>query len=185
MENNSVIFELYDDNYSKVEVTTATKEAQKQILTYLYKRFTYEDEKARYSWAFEQGFHDGNQKVFNKKNATLPIGLIPRGVQYLKEGYPNLKVGVSEDIRKMYSNPNGELIQSELEKYTKTLKLYNPKKKKELIPYQHQYDICLRAINGRRISIMACTSSGKSLSIMIIARYLVEKEKKKVRSLHQ
>jgi len=178
--DTSIIFQQYDDNFAKVEVTAPTKESQTKIINYIYKRFRYENEKVKHTWAFKEGFHDGNSYVFDKKKGILPIGLIPKAVNYIKEKYQNIKIGVDDNIRKMYSNPKGTLTQDKLEKYVETLKLYNPKKKKPIIPFKHQLDICISAINGRRVSIMACTSSGKSLSIMIIGRYLMEVEKKKV-----
>lgn len=46
--------------------------------------------------------------------------------------------------------------------------------------FEHQERIALDALNKRRVSILACTSSGKSLSMMVIARWLLERENKKI-----
>jgi superfamily II DNA or RNA helicase len=177
---NSLLFEKYDNYYASVKITASTDKLRNEILTYLYRKLTYVNEKIKYTWQYDRGLHDGNEHIFDKKKQIIPIGLIPKTVKYLKEGFPDLKIGVSDEVRTIYSNPNGDITEEKIKEYCNKLNLYNKKKKVPVIPYEHQIKICERAINGRRISIMAATSSGKSLSIYVIARYMIEVERRKV-----
>ena len=176
----SLIFDKYDDNTAVVNITAPTKKATEELIRFLYRKLTFVNEKVKYSWEFEQGFSDANDHIFDKKTQTLPIGLIPKTVKYLKEERADVKVGVSNKIREIYSNPKGTLDKEVIKKFHKTLDIHNIETGKRLTPYDHQIDLFERAINGRRISLLACTSSGKSLSIYALARYLKEVEKKKV-----
>lgn len=178
--SNSIIFEQHDDDDAIVEITVKTKQEKAQVARFLKSCFTYKNDGARYSWAFEQGFHDGNEYFYNAKSSTIPIGLIPKAVRFLKEQYKHLKIGVTENIRKIYARAGGEYNEEKVRQFCTDLKLYNTEKKVEITPYDHQISLCLRGINGRRISLMACTASGKSLSIYSISRYLMEVEKKRV-----
>ena len=177
----SVIFDKKDEIDAYANITAPSQTAINSIIQFLVKRFTYENPKKKSYGNKKTNFvRDCNERAFDKKTQTLQIGLIPKAVKYLKESKINVKIGVSPSIRSIYTKAGGDITDVDVRKYADTLNIYNTKKKKKLIPYEHQIQITKEIINGRRISTLACTSCGKSLSIYIAARYLLEVEKHKI-----
>ena len=168
-----VEFDKYSDTEAVVKITAPTKEEVVSIRTLIYVGLSYYNAKVAYSWEAEQGFTDGNEYIFDKTKQTLPIGLIPRARNYLNERKPNLKVQVSSDIREIYTNPNGNITHDKIRKFADKCNIYNHREDFKITPYTHQIRLVERALNGRRISLMACTSAGKSLSMYLLTRYLM------------
>ena len=179
-EDYKVIFNQHSDTDAIVEIHAPTKQDIISIRSLLYVGLSYYNSKLAYSWECEEGFVDPVEYVFNKVSQTMPIGLIPRATSYLKERNPNLKIKVSDSINKIYKNPNGVMNANAIKAYADTLNLYNARDNFNITPYDHQIKLVERALNGRRISLMACTSAGKSLSMCILARYLMNIEKKRI-----
>ena len=179
-EDYFVEFDLFDFTDAIIRITAPTKEEIVSINSILYAALSYFDTKSMYTWEYEEGFTDGVVYIYNKTNQTFPIGLIPRVTKYLKDRKPNLKIKITDAISKTYRSPNGVVSTEQITKYVDTLNLYNIRDNTKIVPYEHQLKLVNRALNGRRISLLACTSSGKSLSMCIISRYLMDIEKKKV-----
>lgn len=177
----TVIFDKKDEIDAYANITAPSQVAINSIVKFLVKKFTYENPKKKSYGEQQSAFvRDCNERLFDKKTQTLQIGLIPKAVRYLTEAKMDVKVGVSPSIRAIYTKANGNLTNEDIRKYADGLNLYNADKQKKLIPYDHQIEICKEILNGRRISTLACTSCGKSLSIYIIARYIMEVEKRKL-----
>lgn len=172
-------FSKLNHNNAVVRITAPCKADISSINAILNAGFSYFNDKKRYSWEYEEGWSDGVEYIYNKHTQVLPIGLIPRAVRYLRDSKPKLKIKVSEDIRKIYSNPFGEVTREQISAYADSLKLYNRKDNCPIIPYDHQLRLIETALNRRRASLLACTSAGKSLSLYIGVRYLTEVEKKR------
>ena len=175
-----VIFDRYNDTDAVVYVHAASKQEIVSIISLLYVGLSYYNQKMAYGWESEEGFIDPTEYVFDKSNQTLPIGLIPRATKYLQTRNPNLKVQVSDSITKIYKNPNGNTNTDNIKSYSETLNLFNERDNFKITAYDHQLRLVERALNGRRISLMACTSAGKSLSMCILSRYLLNVERKRV-----
>ena len=176
----SVIFDQTDDNFAHVNITAPAQSVLNSVVRCLVQNFTYQDPKKLHSFIGKKGFvKDCNVRAFDKKTQSLYIGLIPKAANYLKDADLGVRIGVSDVIRSIYSKSGGDITKDEIKQYAESLNIVNSKGKK-LTPYEHQVDICHKILNGRRISTLACTSSGKSLSIYIIARYLIEHETRKV-----
>lgn len=117
-------------------------------------------------------------EFYDRKNRLLPIGLIPRVTYMLRDQFgKSIVVGLDDRIREMFEPPHGPVDEHAVRAFASTLKIHNRATGEALVPYDHQIKLATRALNGRRISLLACTSAGKSLSMMIIARYLLEREK--------
>ena len=105
-----------------------------------------------------------------------------------------MKVRITRAIREMFTPPFGPIPVETVRAYAETLHMYDREKYLEkksegldvkpedfsLKLFEHQEKIVLDALNRRRLSILACTSSGKSMSMMVIARYLMDRENKKI-----
>lgn len=175
-----VIFEKISDTDAVVRIQAPNKSEIASIRALLVASMTFYNAKVAYSWEAEQGFTDGNEYIFDKVNQTLPLGLIPRVRNHIKNRKSEIKIDVCAEIRAIYTNPNGNITHEKIRAYADTLKIYNYIGDFPITPYEHQIRLVARALNGRRISLMACTSAGKSLSMYILSRYLMEVEKKKV-----
>ena len=117
---------------------------------------------------------------YDRKTCLLPIGLIPRVTRILKSRYDDIKVLMTPGLKEMFIPPKGEVTMDTIKGYAAGLNIHDRESGDKLTPYEHQYRLAYRALNGRRISLLACTSAGKSLSMMIMARYLMEREHRKV-----
>jgi len=175
-----VTFEKYDENTAVIRIQSLSNPEIVSIRALLHVGLSYLNQKTLHSWECEEGFVDATEYIFNKKTQTLPLGLIPRATDYLKDRHPDIKIKVSSEIREIYTNPLGDATDDDIEKFLTSLKMFNIFENKEVIPFAHQIRIIKRGLNGRRISLMACTSAGKSLCIMGIARWLWKKERRKV-----
>lgn len=175
-----VVFDRYSDTEAEVQIYAPSKQDIVSIRSLLYVGLSFYNQKLAYSWEHEEGFIDPTEYIFDKQKQTLPIGLIPRATKFLSERNPNLKIKVSDSITKIYKNPNGNTNTDMIKAYAQTLCLHNDVDDFDIVPYEHQLRLVERALNGRRISLMACTSAGKSLSMCILSRYLMNVEKKRV-----
>ena len=198
MENDfnvTVTFDDADGVHAKMHVTGKNPDENRDVLRYTLTTLTYYDKSKKYTWAGQHGYDDCLVKFFNGRDRTLPIGLIPRLTHYLKDAYKGMiSVKITRSIREMFTPPFGPISVDAVRSFERTLHMYDrgkyleksagdPSVRKEdfsLKMFEHQERIVLEALNRRRVSILACTSSGKSMSMMVIARYLMEREHKKV-----
>jgi len=169
----------------------------KTVHRFLHSAFTYYNKTKKYSWEAKhhiRGF-DCNERFYDFNRGWLPTGMIPRARDYLKLQYgERVGITISKDIRNMFSAPFGQVTREEIEEYAESLYIWNrgdyekdlkkgldvTRDMYRMTPYEHQYRLVELALNRRRGCLFACTSAGKSVSMMIIARYLVEKEHRKV-----
>ena len=145
--------------------------------------FTYFSREKKYSWEVKNHIRGATpfEHFYDKSKRWIPTGMIPRARDYLKMQYGDrVGITISKEIRNMYSPPFGPITRAEIEDYTRTLNIHDRETGKPLTPYEHQYRLVEIALNRRRGLLFACTSAGKSVSMMIIARYLMEKEHKKI-----
>lgn len=164
-------------NYAKIDFLDCTEEEAKVVEKHMYNWFSYFNEKKMFTWEYEQGRTDAVEHIYDAKKHLLPIGLLPM-LKVRTKMFPNYKLAISEDIRALFT-PKTPVTEEDIRKYAETLSMVN-KEGKKITPYDHQVKLILRALNGRRISLMACTAAGKSLAMYIMSRYLLEKEHKKV-----
>lgn len=145
--------------------------------------FTYFSKAKKYSWEVKNHIRGATpyEYFYDEKRRWIPTGMIPRARDYLRMQYGDrVGITISKEIRNMYSPPFGQITREDIEEYTKTLNIHDRETGKPLVPYEHQYRLVEIALNRRRGLLFACTSAGKSVSMMIIARYLMEKEHKKI-----
>jgi superfamily II DNA or RNA helicase len=167
------------------------------VHTFLNSAFTYFSESKKRSWEVKHHINGAKpyEEFYDLSHGWIPTGMVARARDYLKMQYGD-RVGISitNEIRQMYSPPDGPIPLEDIKAYAESLNIWNrgeyekalakggkvSKEAFRLTPYEHQYRLVELALNKRRCCLFACTSAGKSVSIMIIARYLVEKEHRKV-----
>ncbi len=193
--NVTVTFDNVDGVLAKMHVTGENPSANRDVLRYTLNTLTYYDKSKKFTWAAKHGYDDCLVKFFDGRARTLPIGLIPRLSHYLKDAYKDqVSVKITRSIREMFTPPFGPISSEVVRSFERTLNMYDQGKYLEKVAenlevqksdfrlkmFDHQERIVLEALNRRRVSILACTSSGKSMSMMVIARYLMEREHKKI-----
>lgn len=176
----NIHFEMSSPNMAKVCIDTGDAVYNKQVEAFIASSLTYFDKSRKYTWAAQYGYDDCKVKFYNSKTHEIAIGLVPRLCGYIQNRFSERKITLSVELRKMFTPPYGQIMEEDLIKYAESLNMYNYTDDFKITPYEHQYKLALMAINKRRCSLLACTSAGKSLSMMLISRYLVDRENRKV-----
>ena len=175
----SVEFDKADDVFAVIKISATTTSDGNKINNFIFGSMTFYDHAVANTWAVREGFKTPFVYFYNKVTHNLPIGLIPRVSSLLRKRF-GTKICLTKAIRDIYTPPKGLMSRDDVLAYAATLKLHNLREGFEIKPYEHQLKLVERALNGRRISLLACTSAGKSLSMCIISRYLLERERKKI-----
>lgn len=117
-----------------------------------------------YKWMpkFKSGSWDGKLRVFDTRNYTLPMGLLYKLHEFCQKGRytytQNFQIGE-------------ELDKNEFEKFIMSLE----------IPFEirdYQFQAAYDAITKWHLNISSSTSSGKSLIMYIIVRWMIQKNMK-------
>lgn len=174
-----VRFAYYDPVLCEVQITSPDPKTVHLINSFIAASMTFYDKQKSRQWEVKEGFKTAFVTFYDKSTHLLPIGLIPRVSRLVINRFKS-KIDLSKEIKDLFVAPYGTLTSSEIIGFANTLNLHNANTNKPIIPYEHQYKLAERALNGRRISLLACTSAGKSLAMCIIARYLISREKKKL-----
>lgn len=175
---------VYFDRHGDVDAVMSVHEADqvtvRRIKNFAYSTFSFHDRSREFTWAGKHGYDDCRVDFYDRGTDTIPVGMVPRLTRYLKEQYPGISVRISKALRDLFTPPRGEVTMGEIEEFAGTLGIHDRETGKAYMPFEHQYRLAYLALNRRRCSLFACTSAGKSLAMMIIARYLVERENRKV-----
>ena len=174
-----VRFEYNDPIQCHVVIESEDKRLAYMINSFISAAMTFYDKTKSKTWQVSEGFKSAFVTFYDRKFQLLPIGLIPR-VSRLVHGRFGSKIELTKDINDLFIPPRGKLTRNDIVGFANTLNLHNRLTGDPIIPYEHQSKLAERASNGRRISLLACTSAGKSLAMCIIARYLISRENKKL-----
>ena len=200
-----VVFDDVDGVKARMYVECPDAYTRRAVFAFVLDTMTYHDKSKERTWEGKYGYSECVEKFFDGREHTLPIGLIPRVRDYLKETFGDkARIAITDAIRQMFTPPFGKVTADDIREYAGSLGMWAKSAyhrelrkaeeadargetaelpKKEDFPlklFDHQERLVLEALNRRRISLLACTSSGKSLSMMVIARYLVDRENRKV-----
>lgn len=120
----------------------------------------------QYQPLYKHGLWDGKIRLFDRRFSTLPGGLIPYLSSFAQERQYRLTIDES-----LLLTTNLSLV--EARNFADTLGL--PVK-----PFDHQIEAFTKSIRNRRGLILSPTSSGKSLLIYLIVRFLQQNHRKGV-----
>lgn len=118
----------------------------------------------KYAPLFKMGAWDGKVKYFDMNNHTLPVGLLPMLNEYVN----NYNLTCEFDIEKKDFIDNSitdELLHNFYKEIFVDSKFY---------PRDHQHESIKNMLINRRAVIENCTSSGKSMIIYCLARYMLK-----------
>lgn len=174
-----VKFVYHDPVMCEVHISSDDKRLAWTINTFIGQSMTFYDKQEANKWQAQEGFKSAYVTFYDRNTHLLPIGLIPR-VSRLVQGRFHAHIDLDKPIKDLFLPPKGQISRSDVVGFANTLNLHNRENGNPIVPYEHQYKLVERALNGRRISLLACTSAGKSLAMCIIARYLISRENKKL-----
>jgi superfamily II DNA or RNA helicase len=164
-----------DELDAYLEINCTNPDAEKYLISQLYHDFSFFVDGYKYDPDFKYGSWDGKKHLFNHKDNSFSLGLIPRVFFKIKEVANYFTVNLDQSVRRIFESPNGKLTPSDISNYASELNIVNDKGT-PIVPFDHQIDILDKALNVRRASLVACTSAGKSLSIYLLMRYVIERE---------
>jgi len=118
----------------------------------------------QYQPKFKAGIWDGKIRLFDRRFYTLPYGLIA----YLQKFATDRGYQLSIDDNILLTT---NFSITEAEAFAQRLQLPHT-------PYDHQIEAFAKAIRNRRALVLSPTSSGKSLLIYLISRFLEQTHKK-------
>ncbi len=174
-----VYFDFLKDNSSVVTVYDGQQTEINRVYTFLNSAIKYEDKQATYTEKYKNGYKKEYVNFYDKDERTVPIGLIARVCSLLKGRFPGIQIGLSPRIDSMF-RPNRVLTKQEIIDYAETLNIHDRKEGFKLTLREHQVELIYQAMLHRRGSFKACTASGKSLAVYVMARYMTEVEHKKI-----
>jgi len=120
----------------------------------------------QYQPLYKSGIWDGKIRLFDRRFSTLPFGLVSYITKFANDRQYQLAIDESVLLTTNFSV-------SEAEDYSRTLKL-------PVTPYPHQIEAFAKSIRYKRALILSPTSSGKSLLIYLIVRFLQQNHRKGV-----
>lgn len=174
-----VVFDRYNACQAVANIYADTEQEGRAVDACLYSGLGFFDKSASFTWEVKEGYKSPVVRFYDRTTHRLAIGLVPMAVKRLRDKYPGMRIRVSESMRRIFT-PERSVTRQDLETFVASLKLYSREDGCPITPFDHQYRIVERALNGRRISLLACTSAGKSLSMCIMIRWLLAVEKRKV-----
>lgn len=174
-----VYFDFLRDNLSLVTVYGNTQIEINRVYTFLNSAIKYEDKQATYTEKYKNGYKKEYVNFYDKDERTVPIGLIARVCSLLKGRFPGIQIGLSPRIDSMF-RPKVALSKQDIINYAETLNIHDRKEGFKLTLHDHQVELIYQAMLHRRGSFKACTASGKSLAVYVMARYMTEVEHKKI-----
>lgn len=175
-----ILIDVINSNVACINVFAPSNQEITKPLNNLYVSLSYFDEKEKYSWKYKAGMSDGKVYLFDRISQTFALGLTAKVHKILKASCPDFKIELSKEIYKVFSPPGGKVPAEQFDEFVKSLNLYNNTYNEEIVPRDYQLKMFYDSINTRKCSLQAATSSGKSLSIYLITRWLYEKENKDV-----
>jgi superfamily II DNA or RNA helicase len=147
--------------------------AEKAVLTEMSAYFTFEVPGAKFTPAFKNRLWDGRIRMLNIGTRNIYAGLYYHILEFAeKSGYTIEK---DEDV-----NPTSDISRDIIARYINTV--VNPHSNgKKLDIREYQLDAIHHCIKNKRAIIVSPTSSGKSLILFSVTRYLLgAKEAKRV-----
>lgn len=132
-------------------------------LLHISENFTFDVPGARFQPRYKAKVWDGKIRLFNTKNGLLPLGLKDELLEFLQEyEYEYLdETTISES----------EYTVEEVTNFLNACRVSDGKGE-EIFPEKHQIDAIVHSILEKRVLILSPTSSGKSLIIYLIQKFL-------------
>ncbi len=147
-------------NWSFLQVT-----GNRSILQELSDHFTFYIKNYKHMPAYRNGMWDGQIRLFDMTKNELPSGLFVKLIKFCKNN--GIKLRYNKNMRVMLPNKLENSVTELLQGYDLPFE-----------PYEHQVNAIEKMLEDKRLLILSATSSGKSLNIYAMLRYLTEQGKR-------
>jgi superfamily II DNA or RNA helicase len=154
---------MTDIRVTKADEAFLKIEADRGILQEISDRFTFFVPGYKFMPKFRAGVWDGKVRQFDVRKQLLPAGLIDDLRDFAKD--EDYAVTMSPGVEN-----KRQVTREEFDRFVARLKL-------PMEPREYQLEAALDAINSRRAGFLSPTSSGKSLIIYIVTRFMLAIEK--------
>lgn len=134
--------------------------------------FTFKVPGYQFSPKFKARMWDGNISLYNIRTKLLPIGLYPRLLQFMKEQELDFQIRENDRYSTVYDIDS--IDKSEVEDFVNSLNLWS--KSGPIAIRDYQLDAIHESIKHKRITLISPTSSGKSLIIYCMIRWILEQD---------
>lgn len=138
----------------------------KNLILKIHNHFSYFVDGYMFMPLYKMGRWDGKNHLFDFANKELPYGLLDELKQFCDERGVVYNVQLLEEHKTL-------ITYEELDKFMGTLEL-----PKDMEVRDYQRKMIYECINQRRITAISSTSSGKSLVIYVIVRWMLEHDQK-------
>jgi superfamily II DNA or RNA helicase len=132
--------------------------------------FTFKSPGYQFSPKYRARLWDGNISLYNVKTKFLPIGLYPRLQDFCRDN--NIEIIFKECDRFSAVSINNDLDVLDVSEFVMDLNIWS--KNGPITARDYQVEAIHQAIHKRRVTLISPTSSGKSLIIYCIIRWLLE-----------
>lgn len=152
---------IYDVDHTYVQLDSSDRGILHNISDY----FTFEVPNAKYMASYKAKRWDGKIRLLNGMSFKIYKGLLPYILSFLDE-IEDVEVELEESLE---NNPEQNII--DMTKFYESLNL-------SLTPFDYQAEAVDHSIKEKRVTLISPTSSGKSLMIYCIIRFLLNMDKK-------
>jgi len=130
--------------------------------------FTYKAPGYRYHPKFKSGLWNGDVSLYNQRTKLLPTGLLNRLATFCKESGVEL---IDKPNDNFVLNDRNDVTVEEVAEYIDLLDVSLPNNGKVR---EYQIDAIHKAISSKKITLISPTSSGKSVILYCIIRYILD-----------
>lgn len=120
---------------------------------------------------FKARLWDGTISLYDGKTRRLPCGLLRHLKKFVNESEYQLEFKANDRYSQL--EETGEVSLEEVKEFMDELELFS--KGKRLTIRDYQYEAVWKAINEQKITLISPTSSGKSLTLYALIRWILDK----------
>lgn len=131
--------------------------------------FTFKAAGYRFSPKFKAGLWNGDISLYNQRNKRLPIGLYKRLEAFCDSS--NIEMTIRENSSYTLDDAN-DVTREEVDDFIHDLDIHLPMNGK---PRDYQIDAIYHAIRDKKLTLISPTSSGKSMILYCIIRWILDK----------
>lgn len=119
---------------------------------------------------FKYGMWDGSISLYNNRTKLLPIGLYPRLVDFCKDQSHDIEFKENDRFSSVFDPC--DVDRQDVQDFVDSLDLWS--KSGPITARDYQVDAIYESIKQRKITLISPTSSGKSLIIYCLIRWILE-----------
>lgn len=151
----------------KINETYFQVNAERDILQEMHEHFSFEVPGAKFTPKYKAGLWSGQIHLLNLRNRSIYLGLLQDILDFAEE----------HDYEVEYEQSTDEDVTiDEIKEYAKELQIQSKGTDLEIRDYQ--FSAVFDCLKYKRQTLISPTSSGKSLIIYLICRFLLEQDKR-------